>query len=94
MGGLGLRVAGFPAETALKVLRGLLVGRPVVELVLDVVVHHQRPGTVEQDLVRHPAELPERALKPFEPARLALVPERAHVQTTRVAERSDEQVDP
>ena len=37
MGGLGLSVAGFPAETALKVLRGLLVGRPVAELVLDVV---------------------------------------------------------
>jgi len=58
------------------------------------VVQHQRPGVVEQDLLRHAAERPECALQPLEPAGLALVPKRAHVQATRVAERSDEQVSP
>jgi hypothetical protein len=52
-----------------------------------VVVHHQGPGVVEQDLLRHAAERPERALQPFEPARLALVPEGAHVHAVRMAER-------
>ena len=44
MGGLGGGEAGFPAKAALEVLRGLLVGRPVVELGLDVVAQHLRPG--------------------------------------------------
>lgn len=57
-------------------------------------MHHQRPGVVEQDFLRHPAERPERALQPLEPARLALVPEGPHVHAARMAERGDEQVHP
>jgi hypothetical protein len=70
---------------------------PLVEADLArrrVVVEHQGPGVVEQDLLGHAPERPEGALQPLEPVLLALAAERAHVQPARVAEGGDEQEDP
>ena len=44
---------------------------------LRVVVVDQRLGVVEQQLARHAAEVPERALQALQPRRLPLVPEHA-----------------
>ena len=51
----------------------------------------ERPGVVEQHLLRHAAELRKRAFQPIEPAFLALVQEGADVEAARVAERGHEQ---
>ena len=57
-----------------------------------VVVLDQRPGVVEQNLLRNPAEMAERPLHAVEPGRLSLMPEGAHKYSPRITERRHEQV--
>ena len=60
---------------------------------LRVVIGHERTRVIEEHLLGHAAEGEERALEPVEPALLAFVAERPHVDPARVAERGDEQED-
>ena len=57
-----------------------------------VMVLHQRPGVVEQNLRRHAAEPQERTLHPLEPVHLALAQRGSDMHPPRVAERGDEQM--
>jgi len=59
-----------------------------------IVVQDQRPRVVEQHLLGHPAETPERLLHAGEPVLLALTLEGPHAQPPRVAQRRHEQRDP
>jgi len=56
------------------------------------VVVDQRLGVVEQQLVRHAAEVVEGVFQALQPRRLALVQEHAHVAAAAVAERRHEEV--
>jgi hypothetical protein len=47
-----------------------------------IMVIHQCPRIVEQNLLRHPAKALEHALHPVEPGRLPLVPESADKRTS------------
>jgi hypothetical protein len=58
------------------------------------VQRHQGPGIVEQHLLGHAAEMPERRLDPVEPGRLPLVAERLDEGAPRIPERRHEEVDP
>jgi hypothetical protein len=58
------------------------------------VAGHERLGVVEQDLARHPAEVPEGQLQPVEPGVLALVAEGGDEEAPGVARRGHGQVDP
>ena len=61
---------------------------------LDVVALHQGTGVVEQQVLRHPAEVRERRLDPAQATALALVVEGHQEVTPRVPQRGNEQVDP
>lgn len=61
---------------------------------LRVVLLDQRPGIIEQDLLRQAAKVPEGALQPLEPGHLALVAEGPGVDPPRIAQRGHEQVGP
>ena len=61
---------------------------------LDIVVLYQGTGVVHQQVLRDPTEVRERRLDPPQPAALALVVERHHAVTPRVAQGGDEQVNP
>src|SRR4051794_30183156 len=52
---------------------------------------HEPTIVVEQNLGRHPAEVPEGALQTLKPALLALIPESPHMHPAREAERRHEQ---
>src|SRR5262249_11536827 len=53
---------------------------------------YQGPGVVQQDLLRHSAELGKRAFQSVEPALLSLVAKRPDVMPARITERGNEQI--
>src|SRR5262245_19536398 len=53
---------------------------------------YQGPGVVQQDLLRHSAELRKRAFQSVEPALLSLVAKRPDVMPARITERGNEQI--
>src|SRR6516162_584094 len=57
-----------------------------------VMLDHQCPGIVEQDLLGHPAKYGERAFQPVEPTLLSFVAECPDVMPARITERGNKQI--
>jgi hypothetical protein len=57
-----------------------------------IMLDHQCPGVVEQDLLGHPAKFRERTFQSVEPALLPFVAECPDVMPARIAERGNEQI--